>query len=111
MISTSAPKLNLDDTNSGSLRKTQSAPQSQKPKLIPALTFDDDLDLQDKYLDIEYKVIREDPIEESKLTPSRNSSSSHHFDEVVFREEDADEEEVEGGHGDGEEELGEVEEG
>ena len=71
------------DDSQGLLRKTQSAPLNKKSKIIPALTFDDDSDDQ-KYLDIEYKMIKEDPVEESKLTPSRHSSSSHHFDVVDF---------------------------
>ena len=59
MSNTTAPKI---DENQEMNRKNKSAPINTKPKNIPALTFDDQ---NNEILDIEYKVIREDPVEES----------------------------------------------
>ena len=75
MSNTTAPII---DDNQEMKRKTKSAPFTYKSKNMPALVLNED---ESNIVDIDYKIIQEDPDLESQVTPTRVPDELNFFEE------------------------------
>ena len=71
-----APKIDDNQIT----RKSKSAPFNNKNRNVPALMFGEE-ELESNIVDIDYKVIQEDPIQESQVTPTRIPDEPSFFED------------------------------